>query len=84
MKKAVYTRLLTDPFLNNLPMLWSKLDLAKRQALLQKVFGESILVSSDRKIRTDKLSPSFQLIEAIASSDGEIVTPRGIEPRLPG
>ena len=74
----------TSRFLNNLPMLWSKLDLAKRQALLQKVFGESILVSSDRKIRTDKLSPSFQLIEAIASSDGEIVTPRGIEPRLPG
>lgn len=74
----------TVSFLKNLSLLWDRLDLPKQQALLQKVFLNTLLVSEDKKIRTSEISPSFKLIEALSTSDGKNVTPRGVEPRLPG
>ncbi|MGI5828420.1 MAG: recombinase family protein [Patescibacteria group bacterium] len=74
----------TERFLKNLNLLWEKLDLPKQQALLQKVFLNTLLVSEDKKIRTSKISPSFQLIEALSTSKDENVIPRGIEPRFAG
>ncbi len=74
----------TTIFLQNLSLLWDRLDLPKRQALLQKVFLNTLLVSEDKKIRTSEISPSFKLIEALSTSDGKNVTPWGIEPQLSG
>ena len=74
----------TNHFLKNLPRLWEKLDLPKRQTLLQKIFMGSIIVSGDKKIRTSELSPSFELIKALSEENVQNVTPRGIEPRFAG
>ncbi len=74
----------TERFLRDLNLLWEKLDLPKKQALLQKIFLNTLFVSEDKKIRTSEISPSFQLIEALGASDGENVTPWGIEPQLSG
>ena len=70
--------------MRNLPLLWDNLDLPKRQALLSKVFQGTIIAGKDKIIRTSKLSPSFQLIEALRAENSGNVTPRGIEPRLQG
>lgn len=77
---AEITQEFIDKFLNNLDLLWDVLDLPKRQALLNKVFMGSILCSKDKIIRTDQLSPSFELIEALGAENGENVPPPGIEP----
>lgn len=74
----------TGRFLKDLTLLWDSLDLPKRQAFLQKAFDGSLICGKDRKIRTDTLSPSFKLIEALASEKGKNVTPSGFEPELPG
>jgi hypothetical protein len=60
-------------FLQNLPLLWTSLDLPMRQAFLQKEFEGSLMCTEDRKIRTFKLSPSFEKIEAIATKKGKYV-----------
>lgn len=69
-------------FLQNLPLLWTSLDLPKRQAFLQKVFAGNLICTEDRKIRTLKLSPSFELIGALARQKGKNVIPRGFEPLI--
>src|SRR5690606_11560027 len=74
----------SERFMRNLPLLWDNLDLPKRQALLSKVFQGTIIAGKDKIIRTSKLSPSFELIQSLAEEKSENVTPRGIEPRLPG
>ncbi len=73
----------TSMFLEDIPLLWSNLDLPKRQAFLQKVFEGSIICGKDKKIRTDSLSPSFKLIAALATNNGKNVTRLGLEPRTP-
>lgn len=72
----------TDRFLRNLVLLWDHLDLPKRQALLQKVFCGTLIVGKDKIIRTSKLSPSFDLIQALTEEKGENVTPAGFEPAI--
>lgn len=67
------TKEFIEKFLNNFDLLWDVLDLPKRQALLNKVFMGTILCSKDKMIRTDKLSPSFELIEALSAEKGENV-----------
>lgn len=74
----------TNKFFGNLALLWDNLDLAKRQALLQKMFIKGIICGRDKKIRTDSLAPSFKLIEALTSEKGENVTPREFESRFSG
>ena len=73
------TQTFVDRFLNNLDFLWDDLDLPKKQALLQKVFLNEILCSKDKQLRTVKLSPSFQLINALNEQKGEKVPPPRIE-----
>ncbi len=65
----------TEQFLRNLNFLWSNLDLAKRQAFLQKVFNSSLICDKDKKIRTDSLAPAFKLIEALKDEKGDNVSP---------
>ncbi len=72
----------TDQFLKNLTFLWDNLDLPKRQALLNKIFKGSLVITPERKIRTMELSPSFKLIEALNTSNSENVTPAGVEPAI--
>ena len=72
----------TSRFLEDISLLWSNLDLPKRQAFLQKAFEGSIICGKDKKIRTDSLSPSFKLIGALAGAKGENVTPGGFEPPI--
>lgn len=74
----------TEHFLLNLGVLWEKLDLPKKQALQNKIFPNGIICTQTQEIRTSELSPSFQLIDALATEKGKFVTPRGIEPRLQG
>lgn len=69
----------TNKFFSNLSLLWDNLDLPKRQALLQKMFTQGIICGKDKKIRTDSLAPSFKLIDALASENGENVTPPEFE-----
>lgn len=74
----------TNRFLSNLTFLWDNLDLPKRQAFLQKVFEGTIICGEDRKIRTQSLAPSFELIKALGDENSENVTPEGVEPSFPG
>lgn len=74
----------TEQFLQNLTLLWNNLDLPMRQAFLQKVFNGNLICGKDKNIRTNGLAPSFSLIVALNSEDGENVTPREVESRLPG
>ncbi len=74
----------TEHFLLNLDLLWEKLDLPKKQALQTKIFPNGISCTKNKEIRTNDLSPSFQLIEALRAEKGENVTPCGIEPQLLG
>lgn len=76
---AIITKEFIEKFLNNLDLLWDVLDLPKRQALLNKVFMGTILCSENKQIRTDQLSPSFELIEALGAEKGENVPPPRIE-----
>lgn len=66
----------SERFMRNLPLLWDNLDLPKRQALLSKVFQGTIIAGKDKIIRTSELSPSFELIQALAEEKGENVTLR--------
>ena len=77
---AEIVREFIEHFLMNLDLLWEKLDLAKKQALLSKIFPKGIVLSKDKKIRTIELSPSFQLIKALEEEKGDYVSPPGIEP----
>ena len=70
----------TNKFLSNITSLWESLDLSKRQAFLEKVFLGEIFFDETKKIQTNKLSPSFQLIYDLAQKNGENVPPPGIEP----
>ena len=70
-------------FLQNLSLLWTNLDLTMRQQFLQKVFEGNLICTEDRKIRTAKLSPSFELITALSHQKGKYVTPWGFEPQIP-
>lgn len=74
----------TDSFLKDLSFLWDNLDLPKRQAFLQKAFDGILICGKDKKIRTDSLSPSFALINALASQVGKFVTPLEFESRFLG
>ena len=67
-------------FLQNLPLLWAHLDLTMRQQFLQKVFEGNLICTEDRKIRTAKLSLSFELIKVLNTQKGKNVTLGGIEP----
>lgn len=72
----------TTQFLNNLTLLWNDLDLPKRQTFLQKVFDGKLICDEGRKIRTLKLSPSFELIQTLRDKNVNLVTPLGFEPRI--
>lgn len=63
----------TEYFLYNFPMLWRRLDLTKRQELQRKIFVGGIICEGLDKIRTAEMSPSFELIEAIAAQKGKNV-----------
>lgn len=76
---ATITKEFIEKFLNKLDLLWDVLDLPKRQALLNKIFIGTILCTKDKQIRTDQLSPSFELIEALGVPNGESVPPPRIE-----
>lgn len=67
-------------FMQNLAFLWKNLDLPKQQAFLQKVFEGDLLCTVDKKIRTTKLSPSFELIRVLNEQKGENVSLTGFEP----
>ncbi len=72
----------TRSFLENIDGLWRDMNLSKKQAFLALIFPNGILCDNNRKIRTDQLSPSFELIVALSEQKGENVTPQGIEPWL--
>jgi len=74
----------TRKFLMNISELWSKLDYTKKQALLGKIFPEGFMCDRNKEFRTVKLSPSFELIQALSKQKGDLVTPLGFEPKLPG
>ena len=76
---VIITKEFIEKFLSNLDLLWDVLDLPKRQALLNKVFMGTIVCSENKQIRTDQLSPSFKLIEALGAEKGENVPPPRIE-----
>jgi len=63
-------------FMKNPPLLWEKMDLPKKQALLRKVFVGELICHKDRVVRTNELSPSFQVIESMRAKYGGNVTPR--------
>lgn len=70
----------TQHFLQNLKALWDNLDLAKRQAFLQKVFEGTILCDKNKEIRTVNLAPSFKLIESLVEQNGKFAGRPGFEP----
>lgn len=72
----------TNKFFGNLALLWDNLDLPKRQALLERMFTDGIICGKDKKIRTDSLAPSFNLIQSLADESGKSVTPREFESRF--
>ncbi len=55
-----------EHFLYNFPKLWDRVDLIKKQEIQRKIFVGGIICEGLDKIRTAELSPSFELIEAIA------------------
>jgi site-specific DNA recombinase len=69
-----------EHFFTNLEKLWEILDLAKKQTLQRKIFIRDLICLKSKQIRTPELSPSFQLIEALATENGENVTAKGLEP----
>lgn len=73
----------TSKFLKDLALFWNNLDLPKKQAFLQKVFDGGLICSKDKIIRTDGLSPSFELINSLANTKGENVTPLEFESKFP-
>lgn len=75
------TRNFIEAFMNNLDNLWIKLDLTKRQLLHNKIFCGG-LICENHNIRTNTLSPSFELISSLNTQNSPSVTLRGIEPRL--
>ena len=81
---AEIVREFIEQFFMNFDQLWDRLGIVKKQALQNKIFPNGILCLKSKEIRTNELSPSFQLIEALGSEKGENVTPRGIEPRFSG
>lgn len=68
-------------FMNNLDRLWERYSLPKQQLLQQKIFPNGITCALDGKIRTNGLSPSFELIKTLNEQKGENVTPREFESR---
>lgn len=70
----------TRRFLENFPLLWNSLDLSKQQAFLYKVFEGVVICTKDKKIRTVKLSPSFELIQSLSEQNSENVSHTGLEP----
>ena len=81
---AEIVREFVEQFLTNLDRFWQKLDLAKKQALQKKIFPDGLTCLKIKNIRTNELSPSFQLLRSLNDEKGENVTPRGLEPRLQG
>ncbi len=77
------TRNFTEAFLKNLDKFWLKLNLTKKQLLQNKIFPNGV-ICQNMKIRTEKLSPSFEYIQQIKVQNSPLVTPRRIELRLPG
>lgn len=74
----------TEHFLMNLDRFWNKVELPIQQMLQQKIFPNGITITKEKEIRTPELSPLFELIKVLSEEDSSLVTPRGIEPRLPG
>ncbi|MFC1654105.1 recombinase family protein [Patescibacteria group bacterium] len=74
----------TERFLQNTHLLYDRMELPKKQALLSTIFPDGIKCCKNGEIRTEKWSPSFNLILDINSQKGKNVTLLGIEPRLQG
>ena len=74
----------TNQFLLNLDALWERVDLPKKQALLERVFDGKLICNTNREIRTSKLSQSFELIKALKDGNVKNVTSLGFEPKLAG
>ena len=64
----------TNRFLKNLSLLWEKMGLSKKQAFLKQIFYNDLRCTTNGEIRTPKLSPSFELIQALGEAKGENVT----------
>jgi len=71
----------TEAFLTNFDKLWNHIDLSKRQALQNKIFPNG-LICENHIIRTNGLSRSFEYIQALNNQNSNLVTLRGIGPRL--
>lgn len=77
------TRNFTELFLSNIDNFWIRLNLIKKQLLQNKIFPDGILCQN-KEIRTNTLSPSFQLINTLNTQNSPLVTLRRIGLRLPG
>ena len=69
----------TETFLTNLDRLWTELDLAQRQVLQTEIFPDGV-VCQNKEVRTNRLSQSFELIEALNTQNTTFVSAGGIEP----
>ena len=78
---AEITRNFVESFIFNLDNLWIRLNLPKRMLLQSHIFPNG-LVCQNKIIRTNGLSPSFELISKLNTQNSSWVTLRGIEPRL--
>ena len=69
----------TETFLTNTDRLWRELELPQKQALQNLIFPKGV-VCQDKNIRTTTLSQSFEIIEALQTSNSDFVSPEGFEP----
>ena len=72
-----------EVFLENFDYVWKKMDLTKRQTLLSLILPYGI-EHDGKSFQTVTFSPLFKQISTFSEENVHKVTPRGIEPRLPG
>lgn len=70
-------------FLANPGMLWKNLDFARKRKFQSMVFPQGVWYE-DGKFGTNKISPSFELIEAVKKQKSRLVTLPGFEPGFAG
>ena len=71
-------------FMKNPANTWRKSPLDTKQRIQKMIFPEGFYFDVENGFGTRRLSSPFAFCEALVSSETSLVTPRGIEPRLPG
>ncbi len=73
-----------DKFFSRMALLWSDAPLQQKIQLQRVLFPEGIVYSNNAGFSNTKLRPYISLLWEAKQSPSINVTPRGIEPRLPG